>query len=116
MWNDEPTQNFRLIGGRFVGEPAFQKNCEGLEVAGKISNWNGRRWGAPIGLKFCVRMFLGRGTSPSNFVRFARAVWEMLQNRGGWWARHARSWDIWRALALSEGTSLKHERDTLVRF
>ena len=26
----------------------------------------------------------------------------------GSWARHARSWDIWRALALLEGTSLGH--------
>ena len=55
VWNDnEPTQNFRLIGGRLAGEPAFRKNCEGLKVTGRISNWNRRRWGASIGLKFCV--------------------------------------------------------------
>ena len=35
---------------------------------------------------------------------------------GGSWARRARSWDIWHALALSKGTSLGHERDTLVHF
>ena len=50
MWNDEPTQNFRSIAGRLAGEPAFRKNCEGLEVTGRISNWNDRRWGALIGL------------------------------------------------------------------
>ena len=59
MWNDEPTQTFRSIGGPLAGEPAFRKNCEGLEVTGRISNWNDRRWGAPIGLKFCVGTFLG---------------------------------------------------------
>ena len=59
MWNDQPTQNFRPIGGRLAGEPAFRKNCDDLVVTNRISNWNGRRWGAPIGLKFCVGMFLG---------------------------------------------------------
>ena len=58
MWNDEPTQNFRPIGGRLAGEPAFQKNCEGFKVTDKISKWNGRRWYAPIGMKFCVRTLL----------------------------------------------------------
>ena len=32
------------------------------------------------------------------------------------WACRARSWDIWCALALSEGTSLGHEPDALVRL
>ena len=35
-----------------MGEPAFRKNCKGLEVSGKISYWNGHLCGAPIGLKF----------------------------------------------------------------
>ena len=35
---------------------------------------------------------------------------------GGSWVRRARSWDISRALALWEGTSLRHERDALVHF
>ena len=59
MWNDEPIQSLWLIEGRLAGEPAFRKNCEGLEVTGRISNWNGLRWGASIGLKFCVGTFLG---------------------------------------------------------
>ena len=40
-------------------EPAFRKNCEGLEVTGRISYWNGRRCGAPIGLKFFLGIILG---------------------------------------------------------
>ena len=65
-----------------MGEPAFQKNCKGLDVTGKISYWNGHLCGAPIGLKFFLGRFLGRGASLQNFARFARAVYEMLQNRG----------------------------------
>ena len=38
-------------------------------------------------------------------ARFGRC----FRTGGGSWARCARSWDIWRALALSEGTSLRHE-------
>ena len=53
-WNEEPTQNFRPIEGRLVGERAFRKNYEGLEVTRRISYWNGCRCGAPIGLKFCM--------------------------------------------------------------
>ena len=45
-------------------------------------------------------------------LRFGRC----FRTGGGSWARHACSWDIWRALALSEGTSLGHERDTLLHF
>ena len=54
-----PTQNFRPIGSRLASEPPFRKNCEGLEVTGRISYSNGRRCGALIGMKFCVGMFLG---------------------------------------------------------
>ena len=57
--DEEPTQYFRPIGGRLAGEPAFRKMCEGLEVTSRISYWNGRRCGAPIGLKLCVKTFLG---------------------------------------------------------
>ena len=45
-------------------------------------------------------------------MRFGRC----FRTGGRSWAHHARSWDIWRALALSEGTSLGHEREALVRF
>ena len=45
-------------------------------------------------------------------ARFGRC----FRTGGGSWARRARSRDIWRAVALSEGTSLKHERDALLRF
>ena len=49
--------------------------------------------------------FKARGTSPQNFARFARAVWEMLQN-------HRRvvvaSCTFRGHLALPEGTSLEH--------
>ena len=45
-------------------------------------------------------------------VRFGRC----FRTKGGSWARHARSWDIWRDVALSEGTPLRHEQDALVRF
>ena len=43
----------------FGGWTRVSKNCQGLEVTEKISKWNGRRWGALIGLKFCVATFLG---------------------------------------------------------
>ena len=50
----------------------------------------------------CER-FYGRRTSPKNFVQFARAVWEMLQNSG----RIVGASCTFRGyLALSEGTSL----------
>ena len=42
--------------------------------------------------------------------------WRCFRTGGGSWARRARSWDIWRAGALSEGTPLRHERDALVCF
>ena len=66
-WNEEPTQNFSPIGGRLAGEPAFRKNCEGLEVTGIISNWKGRLSSAPIGLKFCVGTLHGYMNIPSKF-------------------------------------------------
>ena len=37
-------------------------------------------------------------------ARFARC----FRTGGGLWACRARSWDIWRPLALSKGTSLGH--------
>ena len=37
----------------------FKKNYEGHEVTSRISKWNVHRWGALIGLTFCVRAFLG---------------------------------------------------------
>ena len=45
-------------------------------------------------------------------TRFGRC----FRTGGGSWARRARSYDIWRALALLDGTSLGHEQDALVRF
>ena len=49
--------------------------------------------------------FLARGTSPQNFLLFARVVWKMLPNRGG---VVDASCTFRRHLALTEGTSLRH--------
>ena len=64
-WNEEPPQNFGPIRGRLAGEPAFRRHGERLEVTGRTSDWNGRRWPAPIGLKFWVGTFLGYRNIPS---------------------------------------------------
>ena len=45
-------------------------------------------------------------------TRFGRC----FRTGDGSWARRARSQDIWRDVALLEGTSLKHKRDPLLRF
>ena len=45
-------------------------------------------------------------------ARFMRC----FKTGGGSWARRARSWDIWRALALLEGTSSRHREIGLCIF
>ena len=106
-WNEEPTQNFRPIGGRLRGEPAFRKNYERLEVTGGILDLNGRRWPATIGLKFCVGTFLGYRNIPSkSHARRTRRLGDASEMRG----RRARFVGIWPVLALSEGTSLRHRK------
>ena len=51
------------------------------------------------------------------FSRDLHARFRRYFNTNSWsWARRARSWDIWRALALSEGTSLGHKEIGLCVF
>ena len=110
-WNEEPTPNLGPIRGHLAGEPAFRKNCERLEVTGRISDWNGHRWPAPIGLKFCVGMFLGYRNIPSKSrARRTRRLGdasEMRGRRGGvvhvswafgpfWHCRRGPLWDTGR--------------------
>ena len=42
------------------------------------------------------------------YARFMRCFKTGGGGGGASWARRARSWDLWRAIALSEGTSLQH--------
>ena len=84
-----------------------------FEVTGPISDWNGRRWPAPIGLKFCEGTFLGYRNVPSK-----SQAWRTrgLGDASETWGRRARFVGICPVLAPSEGTPPGHDRDAVVRF
>ena len=108
-WNEEPTQNFSPIGGRLAGEPAFRKNCKKVwRLPAEFHIGMALMWCSDWAEILCgnISWLEEHPLKISGDLRtqFGRC----FITAGASWARCARFVGIWRAVALSETTSLRH--------